>query len=194
MNDKEAEQYVFKFECSEIWESLTETEAENVRHCRRCDKNVHLVQNYNEFMSNAEKGNCVYSIVGRTVGVILPPEDVKQPQFTGEPQVKSEPQFIKRIFQFLAVFIVALPFVGFLPLYIRRTMTRSQMTGNGGDVIDYGWNFSTLYGFWADYNYFRPEENFPFWLAVNLGLACVYAYMIALFIILLLIYRKRLKK
>lgn len=98
---------------------------------------------------------------------------------------------LKRIIQFVVLFVAALPIVSFLPLYIERTMTRSQVMGNGGDIIDYEWEIRTLYGFLSDYNYFRPEEYFSFLLAVNLGLACVYAFIIALFIVLLIVYRKR---
>lgn len=93
--------------------------------------------------------------------------------------------------QFAVLFIVAAPFVSFLPLYIQRTMTRYQMSGGGGDVIDYAWKIRTLYGYLSDYNYFRPEENFSFWLAVNLGLAGVYSFVIALVLVLFLVYRKR---
>ena len=69
MNDKETEKYVFKFECAESWENLTETENKNIRHCQRCDKNVHLVQNSKDFAANAEKGNCVFSLPMRTAGM-----------------------------------------------------------------------------------------------------------------------------
>ncbi len=183
MNDKKNGQYVFKFECSEVWETLTETEDENIRHCQRCDKNVHFVQNHEEFVPDPAKGNCIYSFAFRTAGVIVPPEGYE------EKQAKNEPKFIKRIFQFVVLFVAALPIVSFLPLYVERTMTRSQTSG--GDIIDYEWKIRTLYGFLSNYNYFRPEEYFAFLLAVNLGLACLYAFLIALVIVLLLVYRKR---
>lgn len=186
MNDRKNEQYVFEFECAEVWENLTGTKDENIRHCQRCAKNVHLVRNNDEFISNAERGNCIYSLAGRTIGIIAPPEGfIKQ-----QPEVK--PKFMKRIFQFIGLFIAALPLVSFLPLYIKRTMIRSQTPG--GDVIDYEWKILTLYGFLSDYNLFRPEEYFTFFLAVNLVLACVYAFVIALAIVLLLAYRKASRK
>lgn len=75
MNDKETEKYVFKFECAESWENLTETEDENIRHCQRCDKNVHLVQNIEGFVSNADRGNCIYSVPLRTAGIPVVPEE-----------------------------------------------------------------------------------------------------------------------
>jgi len=80
-----------------------------------------------------------------------------------------------------------------LPLYIERTMTRSQME-SGGDIISWGWKLRTLYSFWSDYNYFRPEENFFFWLVLNLALACLYALVITLGAAWLLAYRKRRRR
>lgn len=74
MNDKETEKYVFKFECAESWENLTETENKNIRHCQQCNKNVHLVQNSEDFAANAEKGNCVFSLPIRTAGMPMPPQ------------------------------------------------------------------------------------------------------------------------
>lgn len=75
MNDKKAKQYVFKFECAEVWETLTETETENIRHCGRCDKNVHLVQNGGEFTDNAAKGNCIYFPPMQTAGIPFMPDE-----------------------------------------------------------------------------------------------------------------------
>ncbi len=97
---------------------------------------------------------------------------------------------MKHTIRFFTLFIAALLLVPFLPLYIERTMTRSQME-SGGDIISWGWKFRTLYSFWSDYKYFRPEENFFFWLALNLALACLYALVITLCVALLLAYRKR---
>jgi hypothetical protein len=75
MNDKEnAQKYVFKFECAEAWESLTETENENIRHCQQCGQNVHLVQNPEEFTANAEKGSCIFSLPMRTAGIPVSPQ------------------------------------------------------------------------------------------------------------------------
>lgn len=72
MKDRKNEQYVFKFECAESWENLTETADENIRHCGQCDKNVHLARNAEEFNTNAEKGNCIYVAPMRTAGIPLP--------------------------------------------------------------------------------------------------------------------------
>lgn len=74
MNDKETAQYIFKFECTESWDTLTETVNENVRYCQRCDENVYLVEKSEEFVANAEKGNCVFSLPIRTAGMPMPPQ------------------------------------------------------------------------------------------------------------------------
>ena len=100
---------------------------------------------------------------------------------------------MKHTIRFFILFIAALSLVTFLPLYIAQTMTRSQ-TERGGDIIDWGLKLRTLYSFWSDYNYFRPEENFFFWLALNLALACLYALVITLGAAWLLAYRKRRRK
>ncbi len=175
----DGKQYVFKFECSEDWENLTETKSENIRHCQRCDKNVHHVQNHGEFIRHAQKGNCVYFQPIRTAGIPLQTEKII------ESQTVVKPKFTKRIWQFGVLFFAALPIISFLPLFIERTMIRSQVMGNGGDVIHYDWKIRTLYGFLSNYKYFRPEEYFSFLLAVNLILACIYALIVALVIVLL---------
>ena len=178
--NKTVEQYVFKFECSERWENLAETEDATVRHCQRCNKNVHSVQNYNEFIANAEKGNCVYAPEIRTAGIPVRPEiyENQKPVETGK--VRALP-LSYRLFQLVFFFIIALPIISFLPLFIQKTMTRSQ--ASGGDVIDYDWKFRTFYGFLSNYAYFRPEENFFFWLMVNFCLACFYAFVVAFVIV-----------
>lgn len=85
---------------------------------------------------------------------------------------------MKRKLRFIILFIIALPAVAFLPLYIARTMTRSQMS-EGGDVISWGLRFTTLISYWSDMNYFRPEEKFFVWLGVNCLLASIYALLAA---------------
>jgi hypothetical protein len=85
---------------------------------------------------------------------------------------------MKRIFRFAVLFIAAFLLVPFLPFYIARTMIQSQTTG--GDIITWQWNLRTLNSFWSDYNYFRPEEQFIFWLFLNLAPACLYSLIIAL--------------
>lgn len=184
MNDKKVKQSVFKFECAEVWETLTETQDKNIRHCGRCDKNVHLVQNHNEFIINAEKGNCIYFPEIRTAGIPVQQEEII------ESQTAVKPKFLMRL-KFFVLFVAALPIVAFLPLFIERTMIRSQTSG--GDVIDYEWKIRTFYGFLSSYNYFRPEEYFAVSLVVNLILAFVYAFIAALVVALLISIVKRRK-
>ena len=87
---------------------------------------------------------------------------------------------MKRIFQYAVLFVVAFPLVSFLPLFIERTMTRSQTSG--GDVIDYDWKIRTFYGFLSDSKFSRPEEDFVFYLAVNIAFAFLYSFIIAFFL------------
>ena len=84
---------------------------------------------------------------------------------------------MKRILQSAVLYFGSLILVSFLPLYVGRTMTRSQTFG--GDVIDYDWKIRTLYGYISGYDYFRPEEHFAFYLAVNVVLAFIYAFIIS---------------
>ena len=67
----------------------------------------------------------------------------------------------------------------FVPLYVAREMTRAFMTGGGGDRITYGWSLRTLGGFVQDMQSMRPEQFPQYMLAVNLGLAVVYAALLA---------------
>lgn len=67
----------------------------------------------------------------------------------------------------------------FLPLYVARDMTRSQMADGGGDVISYGWSLSTLGEFLEKMRYMSPEQRPQLMLGVNIGLALVDAAVIA---------------
>lgn len=98
---------------------------------------------------------------------------------------------MKRFFRSAVLFFGSLIPVSFLPLYLKRTMTRSQTPR--GDVIDYDWKIRTLYGYISDYDYFRPEENFVFYLGVNIALACVYAFIISGGVFLLATFMKKRK-
>jgi hypothetical protein len=92
---------------------------------------------------------------------------------------------MKRPLRFVLLFVPALALVTFLPLYIQRTMLRSWRTDRVGDVIEWGWKICSLKDYWSDYRYIRPEQSPAFWLTVNLGLAVIYAALIALVIDLL---------
>lgn len=70
----------------------------------------------------------------------------------------------------------------FLPLYVARDMTRSFMTGGGGDRISYDWSLHTLGGFVEKMRYMDAEQHPRLMLAGNVGLALVYAAVIAMII------------
>lgn len=188
--NKENQQYVFQFECSEKWENLTETEDEKIRHCRLCSKNVHLVQNDNEFNSNAEKGNCIYYAALRTAGIVAPVEGSEE--FLVEP-IKAKPKLLPEIFRFTVLFFLMFPLVSFLPLFVQKTMTRSQTSG--GDIIDYDWQVRTFYGFLSASKYPQPEENFAFYFLLNFALACFYSLTAAYFVNLIFKkFRRKIKR
>lgn len=85
-----------------------------------------------------------------------------------------------RRLRFAIVLVAALALVPFLPLYVERTMVRSWQVDHAGDVIDWGWKLRTLWSYWTNYSYLRPEQQPAFWLSVNLALGFTYALVIAL--------------
>ena len=85
---------------------------------------------------------------------------------------------MKARLRFPAIFVVALLAVPNLPFYVERTLTRSMLKDGVGDLIEYGWALRSLTGFWADYRYFRPEQQPELWLAINITLAILYAGLI----------------
>ena len=60
--------------------------------------------------------------------------------------------------RFFVCFGVALPVSAVLPVYPRRTLTRSQVMGHDGDVVSLGFDLSTLPGFFEALPYMRPEQ------------------------------------
>jgi hypothetical protein len=98
---------------------------------------------------------------------------------------------MKRLLRFVIVLAISLALVPFLPLYVERTMTRSWRVDHVGDVVDMGWQLTSLSRYWSDYQYLRPEQEPAFWFMVNLVLALVYALVVALGIDLLLALWKR---
>ena len=97
---------------------------------------------------------------------------------------------LKRPLRFFVVLVAALAVVPFLPLYIERTMMRSWVVGHVGDVIEWGWRLRTLADYWSNYRYFSREQDPAMWLGVNLGLAVIYALVIALIVDRVLARRK----
>jgi hypothetical protein len=74
--------------------------------------------------------------------------------------------------------LIALAIGPFLPLYARRSMTRS-FRSEGGDSISWSWDFSTLPGFLEGLRYMRPEESKYLYLALNLGLCALLVTLLA---------------
>jgi len=85
-----------------------------------------------------------------------------------------------RVLRFIAVLVVALGGLPFLPLFLERTMMRSQYVGRIGDVITTGFALRTLFGFWQDFRYMRSEQYPGLFLVLNVCLLLTYASFIAL--------------
>ena len=34
----------FKFECDQVWDNLEETKSNKIKHCTKCDEDVHLIE------------------------------------------------------------------------------------------------------------------------------------------------------
>lgn len=97
---------------------------------------------------------------------------------------------MKTALRFALLFFLGLIVVPFVPLYVERTMLRSFGPGFRGDVITWGWKVCTLSTFWSNYQYLSREQSPQFWLTVNLGLAVLYASLLALGVDLFLTRRK----
>jgi hypothetical protein len=82
--------------------------------------------------------------------------------------------------RFVVVFAIALTFVALLPLYVEQTMTHVMFAHGGGGTVEWGWKVCTLRVFFSDYHYFRDHPHPALWTALNIGLAFIYALLIAL--------------
>jgi hypothetical protein len=72
----------------------------------------------------------------------------------------------------------AAPVVPFLPVCVKREMTRSFVMGGGGDEISYDWRLMSLYSFFQAIDYLRPEEG-KAWLPL-LNVALTLGWIVAL--------------
>lgn len=81
---------------------------------------------------------------------------------------------------FAALFAMSLVLVALLPLYVEQTMTRVMFVDGRGEAIDWGWKLCTLQTFFSDYRYFRRYPHPELWIALNIALACGYAWIVAL--------------
>ena len=81
---------------------------------------------------------------------------------------------------FAALFAMSLVLVALLPLYVEQTMTRVMFVDGRGETIEWGWKLCTLPTFFSDYRYFRRYPHPELWIAMNISLACCYAWIVAL--------------
>ena len=81
---------------------------------------------------------------------------------------------------FAALFAMSLVLVALLPLYVEQTMTRVMFVDGRGEAIEWGWKLCTLQTFFSDYRYFRRYPHAGLWIALNIALACGYAWIVAL--------------
>ncbi len=49
----------FRFTCPRLWSRLERTEAESIRHCPACDRDVYLVLTEESFRAHAAHRHCV---------------------------------------------------------------------------------------------------------------------------------------
>ena len=80
----------------------------------------------------------------------------------------------------VAAAIVATLALPHLPLFVERTMTRSNVIGGSGDSIDWGWRATSLVAYVSDYRTMRPEERPTLWLCVDVALLGAYVVLVAL--------------
>lgn len=57
--DAVAELFRLKFVCDRQWSDMAETPQWDVRHCASCQKTVHHVRTYDQFVEHAREGRCV---------------------------------------------------------------------------------------------------------------------------------------
>jgi hypothetical protein len=87
---------------------------------------------------------------------------------------------VKRRLPFAVLFALSLVLVSLLPLYVEQTMTRVTYVDGRSEGIDWGWKLCTLPTFFSDYRYFRRHPHPELWIALNISLACCYAWIVAL--------------
>ena len=89
---------------------------------------------------------------------------------------------MNRRIPFAALLAMSLALVVLLPLYPERTMTRAMFVDGKGEAIEWGWKLCTLRTFFSDYRYFRHHPHPELWIALNIALACGYAFIVALIV------------
>ncbi len=49
----------FKFQCDQVWESMTPTSNDGIKHCSQCNKDVFQCTSLEEVVNHARLGHCV---------------------------------------------------------------------------------------------------------------------------------------
>ena len=88
----------------------------------------------------------------------------------------------RRFLRLTVAFILALVVTPWLPLFIERTFLRSWRVDRLGDQIDWGWKLVSLHEYWSNYRYMNREQRPALWLAVDVGLMMLYAFVFAVLI------------
>lgn len=81
--------------------------------------------------------------------------------------------------RFALCLLPSLTLVSLLPIYPRRLMTRSHASGHAGDIIEYGFELTSVPGFFDDFQYMRPEQHPTLNLVAVLLLAGLLASAVA---------------
>ena len=71
-NDEANIRCLLSFTCPQIWSRLAATDTPDRRHCKECDRDVHLVRDEEDFFQHAAHGHCV--------AVLLTPDAASRPE------------------------------------------------------------------------------------------------------------------
>jgi hypothetical protein len=100
---------------------------------------------------------------------------------------------MKRLVRPIVLFVLALPFVPFLPLYIERTLLRSWRVDRVGDQIEWGWKLTSLVDYWSTHKYMTREQRPDLWLTLDIALAVLYALFFAIVVDQVFAWRQKRK-
>jgi uncharacterized protein (TIGR02996 family) len=90
----EACRFSFQFECPKQWEKLTPTEAQKVRFCDNCKKQVHYCETIAEARGHAAQGHCV----AVALALVRRPDDLIPPRPPGlVGAIRLTPEMIERL-------------------------------------------------------------------------------------------------
>jgi hypothetical protein len=87
-------------------------------------------------------------------------------------------------FRWVVGLAVGAAFAAFAPLYPRHVMTR-KFRESGGDLVTWAWKRVSLPDFVENMHYMGPEQKPRLWLWINIGLAALFAAVLAALVVLL---------